>query len=239
MSADAVKVDQEFYDRILTLMRERGPSFKPLARELGCDFKTVRKAYLVGWPRLGLRPIREVLDEEVKATRAALATESLAEAAVARDTALVRADVVESRVAEARMVRAARESTITFLESLRSLTVVATKLAKKAEELIDTTKIEPKEAIGLLREIGTTLRSAMDASASVQAMDKKLLGEPDQVVGHVVQFANVEEMEYEVKMAARAVARLKGEKPIPIDVTPPAPAPTNDLVSRDRNGTAA
>lgn len=133
----------DLHARLLAAFRDRPGVCAVAARAAGCDRSTAVRGWRQGWPRVGLRPIRGILEEEKRAARAVLASGEAAE----RDA--VSAGIVRATEA-ADLARAAAE------EEGR---------AKGAAEAAKRVRAADREAAALLE------KAAAEASARRVAAD--------------------------------------------------------------------
>jgi hypothetical protein len=210
-------IDQEKYDAMVGAYRQAPANVRGCARAASVDRRTARKAWHEGWPERGLRPIREVLNEEQQAARARLAKLREAELATLAeqqagnaqiDRARAEDDAVTSRTEEARMVRASRHNAMGLMASVQRLLRGATKLAERVEEEIATVELKPGAAAALFREIASTTRQANEAARLAQSMERSLLGQPEKWIGLATDMTPEEAM-HEVVMAQKALSRAK------------------------------
>jgi hypothetical protein len=212
------RIDDDKYTKMLEAYREQPGNYTRCAARTGNNRATTKKAWEIGWPDRGFRPLKDVIFEEQQAARARLATlreaeiQKLAQQQAGRDQMdRVRAedDAIQSRVEEARMVRAARHTSIALMASVQQILKGAVKLAQRVEEELSIHQPkDPKSALRLFREIATTTRNAVEAAKLSQAMERSLAGEPEKYIG-IQHDVSLSEAASEVEKAQRAMRRIR------------------------------
>lgn len=216
------KITPEFYRALTDAFRELPSDHSGAARLVRertgstCDRRTAIRAWEIGWPKLELLPISELLEKEKVAARAALVAVETAEllTSATNDEALVREqariDAIKARTEEGRLVRTSRANVLALLESSEELLDGYRKLApkvKKALEKIDTEDLDPEKAARMLWRIAISSRAAIDAGMRTLQMERLLLGQPMEIIGirdmDLDESDVLEELEEAAEMAAR------------------------------------
>ena len=183
------------YAQIAEATSKMGFRLSAVARACSAHRDTVKKAWDLGWPALGLRPVREVIDEEQAAARAELHrreqersrqvpdSRMRVAAAVSRQLEKDRAmkDRAKARAEEAAAVRITRRNAMALGTACALLTQRAIKLAEDlaTDESLD--KLSPQKKIQTIRSIARTVKEAAEATAKAIHMERVLLGQPTEI----------------------------------------------------------
>jgi len=152
----------------------------------GVSYNTARKAFERG---LGadMPPIRTLMAQEMVRARAQL-SEYRDQASSERDqVTAARKDMIDSRAAQARAVRMARNNAIATMGISANLLRAGVRLSERTQELLADKNWAPKpaEAVGLLRAIASLSREAVETARAAEDMEARILGAPDLLVGVV------------------------------------------------------
>lgn len=225
MAAHAID-DQTWHILLRTLRDDPTENVTEAARQARISYPTARKAYRDGYPNAKppRAPIAKILEEERVQARATVNTAvvedarraALEEAAQKRAEAKkAREDVVEARRQEGAMVRGMRGSVLGMIGASASVVRGAMKLGESigkdlalaAEGDVKMTMKAKQEAI-----TNTTLWLTRLASAAgeVVKMERLLLGEPTEILGHK-NLANVgfEEAVKELEGGSETARRIR------------------------------
>lgn len=183
------------YAQLMEATSKMGFRLTAVARACSSHRDTVKKAWDRGWPALGLRPIREVIDEEQAAARAELyrrenekirqepEAEQRVNVAVSRQLEQERArkDRANARVEEVAAVRITRRNAMALGTACALLTQRAIRLAEglATDEALD--KLSPQKKIQTIRAIARTVKEAAEATAKAIHMERVLLGQPTEI----------------------------------------------------------
>jgi hypothetical protein len=231
-------ITKAFYDAMVEVLRDNFGNFRAAQRILvkhpankagTCSIPTIKNAWDIGYPKYGLKPIKEVVKEldeqEKKAARAKLnsmtieeskqilgldknAPKDLIEKEQSREAAII------ARAAEAKLVRDARNNVIELLNSSGELLAGYSALTKEVRRFLANHKIETitgaQTAIQLLWRISTTTKRATDAGMKVLQMERLLLGQPMEIIGTKdVDEISDEDALKELEEAAQAAERIR------------------------------
>jgi hypothetical protein len=218
--------------------------FNRAAIEANCDYRTARVAWETGWPELSwARAIKETVDLDIKLARVRLMEEQhrlredkvkeVAEATISRahDLALererlnveieanlakARADAAKAVVEESRMIRAARTNVTAVLVLANELLGSMKGLVDKTKVAIDRQEIDnPTTALRMLDRLTATIRTAADTAERAMAMERLLLGQPQQILEErrtapaQTEDVSAEEAMSKIERAFRAVQELR------------------------------
>lgn len=210
-------IDLDFYESLVSAFLAVPGNASAAAREAGCDRRTAARAWSLGWPRKGFAPIKQRVEDEQRAARARLLRDEQDAREAKRDAAAkleadASIDRAKSRAEEARAVRAARANALALQGATARLNRGALALAQRIEaQLLNTNdeaaKLKPREAVALLRQVAAINRESNDAARLAVQLERLVLGEPDQVVGHVLIDMTPEDARREIERANEALGR--------------------------------
>lgn len=236
----ARQITEDQWDRLLDAFRESAPPVRSAvgvaAKAASVSRKTALKAWESGVRYLGKEPIREIILEEQMAARAG-ATDALKAAAQEQTSAQAdrayaeaekaRADVIRARRQEGEMVRAQRGNLVAMIGITGTVLRGAIKQARELEKALATgidpatqKKLTIREKVTILWQVNRIVAQTANASADVIKMERLLLGEPTEIVGHMDLGDMTEEQAladiFEAYQAAQRVqARREGLTVIP------------------------
>lgn len=225
------RLTRDYCERLLEGYRQRPGSHTHAARLAGCHISTAKRAWRNGikhspWPEYQ-RPFQELIAEEQRAARAALADQKArevelnaqAESARSQETReRVLEDLTEERVQETVLVRKARGATIVLLQNVGNVAAGVTALGVKVREALETRAAAPEaltlreasQVAGLIKQMATALRQANDAGQKAMEMTRLLVGEPTSIVGHKhLESVPTDEAAKRIEASARAMRRLQ------------------------------
>jgi hypothetical protein len=189
-------IDRDTYDALLLAFREDPDNVNAAAKAAGCSWGMAKRALLQGWQERfeWARPIRDHLADEQKAARAdrmlivadrVAKDEQVFERAAAVDAARIRA-------LEGVGVTAAMQAGSTLAESFAEIAEatrpIIVKVVKYLREVGDDPDAEIEDPVGVIKLLGTLAHNVRLVNASLheaQKMERLLLGEPGEIVGHV------------------------------------------------------
>lgn len=227
------QITQEKWDLALESFRESTPplrgSFKACKEKAGIDHKTVKKLWLSPCAYLGQPPIKEIIEEEQRATRAgvtgAMEAAAFEQTAAQQDRAYheaekSRADVIKARRQEAEMVRAQRGNLMALISITGTILRGTIKRARVLEtaiaEGVDPATKKPltlKAQIDMMWKINRMVSQTATASADVIKMERLLLGEPTEIVGTMdIGDMTEEQAMKEIREAYEAANRVASRK---------------------------
>jgi hypothetical protein len=201
----ARQITEEQWDKLLDSFRESAPPVRSAAtaaaKAAGVSRKTAVKAWGSGVAYLGKEPIRDTILEEQMAARAG-ATDALEAAAREQTQAQAdrayaeaekaRADVIRARRQEGEMVRAQRGNLVAMIGITGTILRGAIKQARELEKALATGKdpatgkaLTIREKITVLWQVNRIVAQTANASSDVIKMERLLLGEPTEIVGHM------------------------------------------------------
>lgn len=214
------------YDALLEAFREQPGVVRAAARKAGVRPETAHRAWHRGWPDRKLRPIKELVEQEMLARRALRAEERDAAAAAeerdakasearrAQEVERARLDAAASRKEEALLVRTTRRNLMALAGATAQLTDGSLKLAQSLRtrllEMAATGQVDVREGVSLIRAIAAATKHGAEAARLVLQMERLLLGEPTEILGlRGAGDLSLEEHLERIDKAARAGERFK------------------------------
>ena len=230
------RIERGDYEAMVVAFREHGPKTTVVGRIVGFDKRTVRKAWVEGWPEKGADwgPIRLLVKDEQRAARADLVAEGAKKLAAAKtqvevrqaEAALTRAyaeaekarkDAIAARRAEAEIVRGERANVMGLIAAtgvaLRGAMDQAASIEAALRTGIDPATKKPIPLLAkvkILAELGRLVRLAGETAMDVVRVERLLLGEPTEIVG-TRNLDNLTEDDAirELERAGEVAARMK------------------------------
>ncbi len=158
----------------------------------------------VGYPELGLEPLRslmaarlretvanaERIDNESQAIDAASAARTLEAKRAAtlkaeQGTKAAIGDALEQKLEEAKLVRANRRSSMVLTSMNAELLAAGMVLVKRVRTDIETgAAMSPKQSLDMLRDIASIVKSTAESSRIAVQLDRLILGEPTAILEH-------------------------------------------------------
>lgn len=196
------------YDRLVAAYLANPGNHTAVAAAVGCTRDTARLAFEHGWSKRvsapgqpvveelldWAPPIKTVLAEHQALARAKLEQrrqdEQVEQGARAKTlsaaSAQARADLIDSRALLGRSIKQARANAIGLMTVTSNLLGGAIELGKQMRaRLADPTvaaKMTPREMADILRAVAAITREANDAARAADDMERRALGEPDQII---------------------------------------------------------
>lgn len=209
-------ITQEFYDRLAEGFARHPGSNSAVAKFAGCDARTARRAWSVGWPKLGFRPIAEIEHERQQAARALLEQQQLDARAAERDAqtqlaVAAKQDAAKETATEGQIARTAKHNALALLATGANLLKAGYKISQEltAEDLAGLTPLQRVKALKTIAEFNKEAANVADASVKLERL---ILGKPTegpQEHHHVHVHVPVDEMAATVDRAQRALERAK------------------------------
>lgn len=213
-------MSSEQADKMVAAFRDIGPNMSKVSRACGLDRRTVAKAWKHGVKAHGLAPIAAILETEQAAAREKVAQRWAAEAtkdakvagmdiakhAKAREN--MADDAIRGRTEEANMVRLARGDATQCLAAVARLLPGLNKWAKFTAETLDTSN--PKnlqDTVKLMSDVSKVVERAANAANTIMAMERRLLGQPESIVGVQMPDLSMEEALTHYNAMAKTMAR--------------------------------
>lgn len=170
---------QSQWDRLMFSFREYPGNFTRAGALANCDARTAKVAWEKGWPEQKKRPIKDILAEDKKLARAermvAVERERRDRQERQRLAQQDRLDVLKN---EALLVRNARTNAIAMNSVTARLATAAIPLAERLKASLETSQLNPMQAINLLRGVVFVARQTSEVSARVLEMERLRLGHP-------------------------------------------------------------
>lgn len=219
-------IEAKVWEALLAAWREDPGNLSKAARAAGTSRPTARKALLEGYPNADppRRPIAEIVAEEKAAARAQLqgTIEDEARRAALEDAARkraeaekARADAVEARRQEAQMVRSQRGNILALIgiggTILRGALKLGDSIRKELEDAASgASKMTLEQKMVVLTRTGLLTQRIASAAGDVVKMERLLLGEPTEILGHKdLGTVGFDEAIRELENAAQVANRIK------------------------------
>jgi hypothetical protein len=195
-------------------------AYAAAATATGLHWRTCRRGWEEGWPqwRRHMLPIKDVLAAETAAVRAKLSDlddDERARAAYEKlrqareDEEQAQRDAVESRKQEAQMVRLARTDATQALAAIARMIPGVHRWAQwAAEQMSGRDPKSLQEVTKVLDALSKVTERVTSAGDRIMAMERRLLGQPEQVVGLQLPDVSLEDAAEHVRAAARALRFL-------------------------------
>lgn len=231
--------------QVLEAFREYGPSWKRVQDATGVSFVTLKKIWEKGLPPVpracfhGLRPVKEILDEEKIAARAQLQREEEHED-VQPHNALVpisqqekqdklraqyeamRDDIVQARVLTGRAIRISKHNLLRVLPGLSSLVASTNAISDRLAKVLETAEITLGKstassisvgyASDLLTKIHAIQVQHLQALREIIDLERRELGEPLDIVRYQEE-SDAEELIRSIMQSVEAIKHVAQEDP--------------------------
>jgi hypothetical protein len=175
-------LEEEKWLRLLTAYREVPGNHSRAGEKAGVDRATARKFYEDGDPKSpwGARAIKAILFDEQRAAAAAVVSAAPLTSDEAR---AAKAAAIETRAAEGKLLRYARDNA----QALLNLTTVLSSTALKLADRVRATLENPEFASGMtlaqalltLNRIAAIAQRGIYAAESVTTLERQVLGDPN------------------------------------------------------------
>ena len=208
-------ITQEFYDALVDGYARHPGSGRAAARAAGCDPRTARRGWSVGWPKNGFRPIAEVLAERQAAARAVVSQREQDARTADRDAAqelatTARTDAVKETATDGQIARTAKHNALAALATGANLLQRGFKISKDltSDELGKLTVMQRIKALKIIAEFNKEASVAADMAVKLERL---ILGEPGEISEerHVHEFVQPKDMEATITRAQKALARAR------------------------------
>lgn len=173
------RITQNLYDKLTDAYREHPAEHLLASRRSLCQRATAKKAWFLGWPQKGFRPIQTIIQEERQAAAASArdaAKRQADEATSVREKA--RLENIEVLAQERQMLKAARSDVLASLviaaEVVPAMRQVARAIAKSCEPGPDGSPpaIPPGTAMQLLTRHAQLIQRAVGAAEAVITLSR-------------------------------------------------------------------
>lgn len=202
------QITHAIYNALVVAYREQPEGHKLAAERAGVNWRTARRGWERGWaPRLPWAPaIKDVVANEQKEARARLvikqAQQAQAEVQAAVTTpaaiqAKAREDALDSRVQEAKLVRASRENTLVLLGLTQPVLKGLRGVAARIEDLLASSKPTSGQALDIYDKLSSIMLRTNEAAKLALQMERLLIGAPTEILG--VAGVSDEDAERELK----------------------------------------
>lgn len=175
------RVTQEQYDVMVAVHRNNLGDHSQAAREAGVAYNTARKAFEKGLNKGEFKPIRSLIHREMLEARSKI--QSYGKAAIDENNMInkARADLIQTRAAQAQALRLSRTNSILAMSMSSNLLMAAQKLSEQVQQLFtdECWKPSPGQAISLLRAVAQISRDCMESTNISLEMERRCLGDPE------------------------------------------------------------
>ena len=207
-------ITRDLYEKLVEAFRASPGDHNGVARLVQVSFRTARKSWYTGWKSYEwARPIKDVIENDRVSARAELLEEAPDTApAVVNEKLLVKAtnlvksakhDATESRVEEAKLVRATRQVGMMALGAMGKLLPGIIKLSEatslQLEKLAKSDHLNERAALNLLNSFARSYNQITLSAKTAMEMERLYLGEPTSILG--IQMDEVEDMTLEECLA--------------------------------------
>jgi len=229
----AKEITHEFYEELVEAFREHGANFARVSKAVGCSAAYATRAWHGGWlaakpPVDWAIPIKEVISLDQIQARIRVAQDPKSPTSAPPRTDLVAeegakdaiSDAAAARAEEAKAVRLMRHHAIMGFNVLAHVRKFA--LPKLAQFLIeDIKKLEASgkgmrtdQVLANLRRLEDVSRSLGEQARMAIEMERKILGEPDHLIGFQASNLSVEGAIAAITDARDALERAERRKVI-------------------------
>jgi hypothetical protein len=217
-------LNKAFTLKLAQAFREEGPKFSAVARKIGCDRRTVKRGWEEGWPKLDCLPIRDLIAAEQAQARASIqkdwenkaASEHWSKAEKGSKQAIeweqereqAAKDALAARKEEAQMVRLLRGDTTNALAAVARLLPGIQEWAKQANlQLLKKNPTSPEHALKVMEQASRIVDRVAGAANTVMQMERRLLGQPETIVGVAMPDLTYEEAITHLEGSERTIRR--------------------------------
>lgn len=223
--------------RMEEAFREYGDNYSKVARVCGIDRRTAKRGWELGWEYMEVRPIKETMLAEQNQARIVVANSSRSHAAQDLENSRIKAeyeemkaerslaakDALESRKEESQMVRLLRSDTIASLAAIARMLPGMQKWAKEAGTLLmESSPKNAAEALAIMDKTSKVVERVASAADRVMAMERRLLGQPEQIVGVAMPELSMEEALEHLEASDRTLTRMAAAGMLPEGFKPGA-----------------
>ena len=181
------KLDANAYDKLVAAYRLHGEHPFTVAKAVGVDYATAKKAWFLGWPALGWDPIKALFEREKFGARAQAVQDVQArESATLHEREIAYDHAVKSRAMEGKSVETMRILAHFNLQSMVKLSEAIRKLLEFAKASIESEiaglDMTSAQAIAKARKL-LEMQECVFALQHQAMVDERLhFGEPSQVI---------------------------------------------------------
>lgn len=227
-----ILISQEQYDLMVEAFREQPGNASHAGRKAGCTHHTAKRAYERGYPDRGWIPIKEIVQKEADAARAAreraYATQTAEAAEVQNDLHLARLkqeleekeqarqDAIRTRKEEGQVIRAMRGVAGSSLAMLGQINAGGIEYAKRMRQALESGKDPDTGAVLTLKQQAEMhrifARAAKDAAAVAKAAiecERLIMGQPTEIIGISAASMTEEDALHVLEVGQRAMERTQ------------------------------
>ena len=217
------RITREFYDKLVEAYREQPSNHSHASTHASCDRRTARRGWERGWsdgrnPLPWAGPISQLIAEEQSIARSRILDERKralepvvdGELQSSYDREKAASDAIESRKQEAQMIRLVRADVTNELASVaRMLPGIAKWAQSAAEQLQAKNPDNPAAAVKLMEGLARITDNLSGAADRCMAMERRLLGEPEAIVGHRLPDMSMDDAVRHIESGHRTLARAR------------------------------
>jgi transposase-like protein len=218
------KLNKQFTLDLAQAFREEGQHFSAVARKMGCDRRTVKRGWEEGWQALDCLPIRDVIAAEQATARASIQNDWEKKAAAEhwskapsgspqsieweKEREQAAKDALASRKEEVQMVRLLRGDTTNALAAVARLLPGIQEWAKQANlMMLKKNPSSPEHALKVIEQASRIVDRVAGAANTVMQMERRLLGQPETIVGVQIPDLTYEEAIVHLEGSERTIRR--------------------------------
>ncbi|KKN72207.1 hypothetical protein LCGC14_0413440 [marine sediment metagenome] len=219
----ARRITREFYDKLVEAYRENPSNHSNAATHALCDRRTARRGWEKGWsagrnPLPWAGPISQLIAEEQTIARARVLDERKramepivdAELQTSYDREKAASQAIDARKQEAQMIRLVRAGVTNELASVARMLPGIQKWAQvAAEQLSETQPDNPAAAVKLMEGLARITDNLSGAADRCMAMERRLLGEPESIVGLRLPDMSMDDAVRHIEASQRTLARAR------------------------------
>jgi hypothetical protein len=246
------RITREFYDKLVEAYRSNPSNHSNAATHALCDRRTARRGWERGWsdgrnPLPWAGPICDLIAEEQTIARARVLDERKramepivdGELQTHYDRERAAQEAIDARKQEAQMIRLVRADVTNELASVaRMLPGIAKWAQAAAAQLQEKNPDSPAAAVKLMEGLARITDNLSGAADRCMAMERRLLGEPEQVVGVMLPDMSMADAVRHIESGQRTLMRarrlgLLPPAPIDVDVTSVSVDPADETEATD------
>lgn len=181
-------IDKEFVDSLVDAFAAAPGNYSAAAKAVGCDHRTAKRAWAIGWPKKGIPPISQTIARQQEAARALAQRKASAEVEATRDAQKAikmeaAIDSAKDREREGQIARLARDNAM-------GLQAVSLNLAKKGHNIVqnltdeELNAMSPAAKLKALKTIAEFNEKAAVVADKAITLHRLIMGAPTATVQH-------------------------------------------------------
>lgn len=241
-------ISRKLADTLLQAFREEGPNFSAVARIAGCNRRYAKKAWEHGIVQYQMRAFKDVIASEQEEARLAVRKDwenqhraehwaSRPDDAqdgieLAKRREEMAKDAIQARKEEAQMVRLLRNDVTNGLAAVARTLPGIQEWAKQANlKLLQSGPKDAKEAFKIMEQASRIMDRIGNAASQVMQMERRLLGQPEMIVGVAVPELSFEDALVHLRATDRTLARAEKLGLVPEGTTVGLAGERRDIVA--------